>query len=152
GISIYYFNDIKNFSNVCREVQPTILVVVPRVLEKIYGKIAAEVHQATGLKRHIAEWAFNLAHVEKRNWIQSLQYMIADKLVYKKFRDAFGGHIRVLISGGAALNIHLLNFFLNVGIPIYEGWGLTEAATVTVNRPGHIKLGTVGIPLADLKI
>lgn len=152
GISTYYFSDIKNFGNACTEVHPTILVVVPRILEKVYAKISSAVHHSTGLRRHFAEWAFKLAHKENRNFLDKLLFLIADKIVYNKFREALGGDVRVLISGGAPLDIHLLRFFLNVGIPIYEGWGLTEAATVTVNRPGKFKPGSVGIPLADLQI
>lgn len=152
GISIYYYNDIKTFGNAALQVHPTILVLVPRILEKIYAKILSGVHQLSGIRRELAEWALNLAHIEQKNWYQTLLNPIADLLVYRKFREALGGSVRILISGGASLNIHLLRFFLNVGIPIYEGWGLTEAATVTVNRPGKMKLGTVGAPLADLQV
>lgn len=152
GISIYYFTDAKNFASACQQVHPTILVVVPRVLEKIYAKMLAGVHHLTGVKRTIVEWAFNFAHLEKKNPFQKLLMSILSVLIFNKFRDGLGGRIRVVISGGAALNSHIHYFFLNIGVPIYEGWGLTEAATVTVNRPEKNKPGTVGYPLADLKI
>jgi long-chain acyl-CoA synthetase len=144
GISIYYFNDYKQLATACQEVKPTIVVAVPRILEKIHAKMTDQLHSSHGIKRWIGERAFGLALKEKHGFIAKRLIPLADRLVYAKLRKALGGAIRVVISGGAALSIRLQHFYKNIGIPIYEGWGLTEACPVTVNYPGKHKIGTVG--------
>lgn len=153
SISIYYLNDVKSVGMVCKAVHPTILVVVPRLLEKIYAKMLANVDQAGFLKRAIGHWAFDLANDEHDDSLyKQMLHPIADKIVYSTLREAFGGSIRIIISGGASLNPHLAHFFIDIGLPIYEGWGLTEAATVCVNYPDHRKIGTVGPPLTGMEV
>lgn len=152
GACVYYSNDYKNLGNVCRDVKPTAIVVVPRLLEKVYAKMADGVHGASGLKHLIGEWAFALAKKAAPTALDNLLRPIADKLVYGKLREALGGKIRIVISGGAPLNPDLQRFFDSVGIPIYEGWGLTEACPVCVNIPEAKKLGTVGLPLHGQQI
>ncbi len=153
SVSVYYLNDVKLVSKACQTIHPTILVVVPRLLEKIYAKMLANVDQAGFLKRTIGHWAFDLANDEQDDSLyKQLLHPIADKIVYSTLREAFGGSIRVIISGGAALNPHLAHFFVDVGLPIYEGWGLTEAATVCVNYPGNRKIGSVGKALTGMQI
>jgi len=152
GVSVYYTNDIKNLGEICRSLKPTVLVVVPRLLEKVYSKMAANVHQAGYMKRALGEWAFELAHQEDESFFKSLMHPIADKLVYSLLRDALGGSIRIVISGGAHLNRHLARFFLDIGIPIYEGWGLTEASTVCCNDAQRQKAGTAGPPLPGVEV
>lgn len=152
GVSIYYFNDIKNISTACKEVRPSLMIVVPRLLEKMYAKMQQRIQTATGLKKWIGNWAFNLANQENPTAFQRLLYPIADHLVFKKLRDAIGDNFRVIISGGAALNPSLNRFFLNVGIPVYEGWGLTEACPVTVSRKGHQKIGSVGLAIPGMQV
>lgn len=147
GASIYYSSDYKNINTIFKEVKPTGIVVVPRLLEKIYAKISEQVHSATGLKKTIGKWAMSLAKNHKRTTLQKAGYPLANLLVYKKFRAAFGGHLRLVICGGAPLNPDLQRFFAYVGIPIYEGWGMTEACPICVNRIGKNKAGTVGLPL-----
>ena len=149
GISIYYYNDVKNLSPICQEVKPTVLVVVPRLLEKMYAKMNAKASSEGFPKKQIAGWAFKLAFQQKpfKFW-QSL----ADKLVYGKLRHALGGHLRVVFCGGSALNPSLYRFFLNAGFPIFEGWGLTEACPVSVNLIGKVKIGTVGPALPGFKV
>lgn len=152
GASIYYTNDYKNLGAICQEVKPTALVVVPRLLEKVYIKMLEKIHLASAFKRKIGQWAFNLANNEKNSLKKKLLHPLADKLVYAKLREALGGKIRLIISGGAPLNSHLHHFFIEIGIPIYEGWGLTEACPVCVNLPEKNILGTVGPPLVDQKL
>jgi long-chain acyl-CoA synthetase len=130
GASIYYSNDYKNISAICKEVKPTGIVVVPRLLEKIYAKISEQIHTATGFKKTIGTWAMALAKNHKRSEFENLGYPIANLLVYKKFREAFGGDLRLVICGGAPLNPDFQRFFEYVGIPIYEGWGMTEACPI----------------------
>lgn len=153
SVSVYYLNDVKQVAAACQSIHPTILVVVPRLLEKIYAKMLANVDHAGFLKRAIGHWAFDLANDEHDDSLyKQLLHPIADKVVYSTLRQAFGGSIRIIICGGAHLNPHLAHFFIDVGLPIYEGWGLTEAATVCVNCPGHRKVGTVGRPLTGMSI
>lgn len=152
GASIYYSNDYKNLGAVCREVKPTAIVVVPRLLEKMYMKMADQVHSSSGIKRFIGEWAFALAKRKTSSPLDAVLRPVADRLVFSKLRDALGGKIRIVISGGAPLNPELQRFFDTVGIPIYEGWGLTEACPVCVNVPEAKKNGTVGQPLHGQQI
>ncbi len=153
NVSVYYLNDPKLIAIACQSVHPTILVVVPRLLEKIYVKMVANLDQAGFLKRTIGHWALNLANDEHDDSLyKQLLHPVADKVVYSTIREAFGGSIRIIICGGAALNPHLAHFYIDVGLPIYEGWGLTEAATVCVNYPENRKIGSVGKPLTGMQI
>ncbi|CDR33590.1 AMP-dependent synthetase/ligase [Criblamydia sequanensis] len=153
GVSVYYIKDIKTVGNVCREIHPTIIVLVPRLLEKIYAKMLANVQGAGFLKRALGQWAFDLANNEKdESLYKQLLHPLADKIVYSALREALGGNLRVIISGGAALNPHLYHFFKDIGLPLYEGWGLTEASTVGANLPGKVKIGTVGPAFPGIKI
>lgn len=147
GIPTYYFNDIKAVGEVCREIKPRITALVPRLLERIYAKMVSNVEEAGFLKKAIGQWAFSLANDEGESLAKTLFHPIADKIVYSHLREALGGNFRVIISGGAPLNPHLNHFFHEVGLPIYEGWGLTEASITTVNTPKYSKIGTVGKPI-----
>lgn len=149
SIPIYYFNDLKNIGQICRELKPTLLAVVPRLLEKIYAKIYAGAQEGSFLKKKIANCAIDLALQEHPN---PFLHKIMDILVYKKLRAALGGRVRVAISGGSPLSLRLYHFYLNIGVPVYEGWGLTEACPVIVNRPGKIKVGTIGKPLRGQEV
>lgn len=152
GVSIYYSNDYKNLGAICREIHPTMIVVVPRLLEKVYDKMLENVHSASLPKRIIGQLAFALARREGDSRLKRMFRGIADTLVYSKLREGLGGKLRIVISGGAALNPHLHEFYSEIGIPIYEGWGLTEACPVCVNIPDKNKIGTVGPALADQKV
>lgn len=152
GVSVYYTNDIKNFGALCREIHPSILVVVPRLLEKVYAKMLSNVEHASFMKRLLGLWAFDLANTDENNIFRILLHNLADKVVYSALRDALGGSLRVVISGGAPLNPHLCRFFIDIGIPIYEGWGLTEASTVCVNNTQIRKAGSVGIPIGSTEV
>lgn len=152
GVSVYYTHDVKNFGALCREVHPTVLVVVPRLLEKVYAKMLSSVEHAGYMKRKLGLWAFELTHMDDHSLLKTLLHPIADKIVYSALREAMGGSLRVVISGGAPLNPHLCHFFLEIGVPLYEGWGLTEASTVCVNTIGHVKIGSVGQPIGHMQV
>lgn len=152
GVSVYYYNDLKNLGAACREVKPTIMVVVPRLLEKVYAKMIANLQHSPHLKRAIGQWAFDLANQEEESLWKTLFHPLADTLVYSHLREALGGDLRVVLSGGAALNPHLYHFFLDIGIPVFEGWGLTESCPITVNRIGHVKVGSIGQVIDALEI
>ncbi|MEM1282540.1 MAG: long-chain fatty acid--CoA ligase [Chlamydiota bacterium] len=152
GIPIYYLQDITTVGDVARELHPTILVVVPRLLEKIYSKMCAKVNQAGFLKRQIGRWAFDLANQEEDSFIKKMMHPIADKIVYSQLRESLGNNLNAVICGGAALNPHVYHFFLDIGVPIYEGWGQTESAVVSCNRPDNIRIGSVGLPFDGTEV
>lgn len=151
GISCYYFNDVKNLGAACQEVKPTIMVVVPRLLEKMYAKMVAKVESSSPVKKAIGKFAFSLANQES-GILKTLFSPLMDKLVYKNLRNALGWRLRVVFCGGAPLNPSLYHFFLEAGFPIYEGWGLTESCPICVNRPGDIKIGTVGKTIEGMQV
>src|ERR1700749_1917967 len=161
GTSIYYAENLDSVGQNLREVQPDTFSTVPRLLEKIYERILARGEKLTGLKRRIFFWALNLAlnfdpdtHCP---WFKRLQLVVADFLVFQKWREAVGGRVSGIISGSAALPPRLARVFWAAGITVWEGYGPTEAAPViSVNRPKTTlhKLGTVGpvIPGGEVKI
>ncbi len=149
GIPIYFLNDLKKIPDVTKEVSITRMITVPRVLEKAYSKMCERIKNASFLKRNLAAWAFKLAHREKGLY-KTLMHPIADRLVYSKIRDGFGKHFHSILSGGAALNPHLHRFYLSLGIPVLQGWGLTEGSCIAVNRLSHNKIGTVGPPMESI--
>lgn len=152
GSSVYYTSDYKKLGEICKEIQPTAIVVVPRLLEKMYMKMYEKMHSSSLFKRLIGQFAFDLAKKTKLTSIDKYLLKIADKLVYVKLRGALGGKIRIVISGGAPLSPYLQRFFDTAGIPIYEGWGMTEACPVCVNTPQRKKMGTVGRSLHEQHI
>lgn len=152
GLPVYYFNDLKNVGLACKEIHPTIVALVPRLLEKIYAKMVDNVDHAGFLKRTIGQWAFSLANQEEHGILKDLMLPVADKVVYSHLREALGGALRVVISGGAPLNPHLCHFFIDIGLPIYEGFGMTEASIVCCNRPENRKIGSVGLPIEGITV
>lgn len=146
GIKVYFVDNVKNFAQICQEVQPTQTAVVPRILEKIYSKVRENIEHSSFLKKKLAKWAFKLAHGKKKTgWIASIKYALADLILYRKLRAAIGGKFELIISGGAPLEAGLNEFLLNIGIPVFQGYGLTETSPVIgSNYPGFNKVGTVG--------
>lgn len=159
GISIYYAESLATITENIKEIKPDMMCCVPRLLEKIYDKIQATGRKQKGLKRVIFFWAVNLAlryDVQGNNnpWYK-LQHKIADKLIYSKWRDALGGNFKIIVSGGASIQPRLVRTFRAAGLPIYEGYGLTETSpvvAVTSTDPNGIKIGTVGPPLRGVEI
>lgn len=152
GVSVYYCNQIKTLGDVCRDIHPTVVVVVPRILEKIYASMLAKVQHAGTMKRALGQWAFDLATKDDDDLFKHLLHPIADKIVYSALRNALGGSLRVVICGSAALDPQLCHFFIDIGVPIYEGYGLTEASTVCVNTPDKRKIGSVGTLLEGMQV
>ena len=128
--------------------------VVPRLVEKVYDKIYETGMSAGGIKSKIFKWALKL--IDEKNTISKpsgLKEIIADKLVFSKWREGLGGNIVTLVSGSAALSKRLNRMFHNAGIPILEGYGLTETSPViAVNSFDHLKIGSVGQPLENLDV
>jgi long-chain acyl-CoA synthetase len=161
GVSIAFAESIEKLPKNLVEVRPTVMAVVPRVLEKMHGKTLETVRQGSGFRQRLFHWAV------KTGWRQSelalnrqkaglslrLKRSLADKLVGAKIRSRLGGRIRFMISGSAPLAKDLAEFFFAVGLPVYEGYGLTETSPViSVNYPGAVKLGTVGRVLAGVEV
>src|ERR1700756_86488 len=161
GTSVYYAENLDQIGQNLREVQPEVFSAVPRIIEKIYEKILARGEQLSGIKHSLFFWALNLGlnydPDSRAPWLRQLQLLLADRLIFKKWRESVGGNIRGVISGSAALQPKLARLFWAAGIPIYEGYGPTEAAPViSVNQPNtdlH-RIGTVGpvIPDGEVKI
>lgn len=154
GYSIYFAESIEKMGDNIKEVQPHIMSVVPRLIEKVYDKIYDKGTSAGGLKSRIFLWALGVNKAKTQLGKPSgLQEIIADKLVFKKWREGLGGNIITLVSGSAALAPRLNKLFQNAGIPILEGYGLTETSPViSVNSFGKIKVGTVGHILENLEV
>ncbi len=154
GYSVYFAESIEKMGENIKEVKPHLMSVVPRLIEKVYDKIYDKGTSAGGLKAKIFLWALNVNNTKKGIGKPSgIKEIIADKLVFSKWRDGLGGNIITLVSGSAALSPRLNKMFQNAGIPILEGYGLTETSPViSVNSFGKIKVGTVGHVLDNLDV
>ena len=150
GVTIAYCPFFEQLPQALKETRPTIIVGVPRVYEKVRQE--AERRAAGGIRRKILNWALHVGQqhvdeIEKDEKPKSLTWKLADKLVYSKIRGGFGGRSRAYFSGGAPLGKDMAEWFCWMGIPICEGYGLTETSpTISVNRRGAFKIGTVGKP------
>jgi long-chain acyl-CoA synthetase len=151
GTSVYFAQNLNTVGEDLHAVRPHIFATVPRLLEKIYEKIVARGTQLNGLKRALYFWALYLGSEFEPgtpiNWLRRLQYVVADRLIYASWREAMGGRVRAIISGSAALQPRLARVFWAARMPVYEGYGPTEASPViSVNYParGRYKIGTVG--------
>lgn len=157
GLTIFFAQSMDTIGEDFKSVKPHIFSAVPRVLEKVYEKIMATGEQLTGLKRKLFFWSLSLGEQYKlagRSWWYDFQLSIARKLVFSKWRDALGGDIKGIASGSAALQERLIRLYMAAGIPIYEGYGLTEAGPcIAVNcYKRGMKIGTVGLPLINIEI
>lgn len=159
GLPVYFAQSMDTIGQDMKEVQPHIFSAVPRVLEKVYDKIMATGEQLTGIKRALFFWAISLGEQydldeSKLSVWYKFQLGIARKLIFSKWKEALGGNVKGIASGSATLQTRLLKLYLAAGIPIYEGYGLTEAGpclSVNCIKRG-MKIGTVGIPLIDIEI
>lgn len=151
-ISLYYADDIKNVGNLVKQVKPQMMSMVPRLLEKVYEAMLNRLREAGFFRKNLGKLAFTLAY-RQRSFIRPVLAPVFDLLVYRKLREALGGQMRALILGGAPLSASLGRFFSNVGIPIYQGYGMTETSPViAVNYPGHNKMGSVGPAFPGVEI
>jgi len=143
------------------EVHPTLSAAVPRVFEKLYANIMQKGHENTGLKRRLFDWAIGVAqrsvkwraYGERAPLNLRVLWNIADRVVYTKIRDGVGGRMRAFISGGGPLARQLAEFFWAVGIPVYQGYGLTETSPVVgANSPKANRVGSVGKPIRHVDV
>ncbi len=155
--STLYFSTPERLAGDFKKVQPTIFATVPRVLEKVYGSILERIAEMAPVKKTIAEWALSVgAQYEigrEPSPILKLQLRLADRLMFNKWREALGGSVKYIISGGAALQPRLANLFAAAGVTVLQGYGLTETSPVIAfNRPGRNRAGTVGEPIPDVEV
>ena len=151
GTEIYFAESIEKMSDNLKEVKPTVMTAVPRLYEKVYDKIVAKGAELNGIKKSLFFWALNLGlkyePYGQNGWWYELQLKIARKLIFSKWQEGLGGKLELMVSGSAALQPRLTRVFAAAGLPIMEGYGLSETSpVVAVNdvRNGGFKVGTVG--------
>jgi long-chain acyl-CoA synthetase len=159
GLSIYYAESMDKIADNLKEVQPNCFASVPRLLEKVYERIVAKGHELTGIKKQLFFWALNLGLRYELNgangWWYEAQLKLANKLIFSKWREALGGKVEVIVSGGAALQPRLARVFTAANIPVLEGYGLTETSpVVAVNsfQPNSVYFGTVGPVIKGVEV
>lgn len=159
GISVYYAESIDTIAANILEIKPDGFTTVPRLLEKVYDRIVTKGSELKGIKHRLFFWALDLGlryELDGRNgWWYEMQLAIANRLIFKKWREALGGNILVMISGGAALQPRLARVFWAAKLPVLEGYGLTETSPViTVNGlgKGQMEFATVGKPIRDVEV
>ena len=154
GTSVYYAESLDTIGDNLKEVQPHLFTTVPRLLEKVYDRIMQRGNDLTGVAKKLFFWAHALAEQydsKKRGLWYNFQLNLANKIVFSKWREGLGNHIKCIVTGGAACQVRLIKIFTAAKIPIMEGYGLTETSPViAVNRFDEKQrmLGTVG-PLID---
>ncbi|WP_126245632.1 AMP-dependent synthetase/ligase [Chitinophaga rhizosphaerae] len=159
GVSVYYAESLDSIADNLREVQPGIFTTVPRVLEKLFEKIMAKGHALTGFQRTVFFWALRVGQQFEINKRQTPWYRLvlalANRLVFRKWREALGGNIRCIVTGAAACQVRLLKLFTAAGLPVLEGYGLTETSPViSVNGkdPKDRMFGTVGPVISNVEV
>lgn len=161
GMTVYYVSNLATIAEAMREVHPSMMTAVPRVLEKFYEKIEASGRAKSGAARSIFEWAVQVAlkyniEPEDRTAFYNIQHALADKLVYSKIRQGLGAdNFDIVVSGAASLKPELCSFFSAMGMPVFEGYGMTETSpviAVSCREKYGRQSGTVGFPLGGVDV
>ena len=155
GISIYYAESIETIGDNIKDIKPHIFTAVPRLIEKVYDKIIAGGNQKSGLIKTLFLWAVGRAQSFEIGKSKGFLDAVAEKLVFSKIKLGLGGNVKCIVSGSAALQTRLTRFFWGIGIPILEGYGLTETSPiVSVNtlEPNGTKFGTIGRVIDDVEV
>lgn len=152
GVSIYYAENLGTIAQDLKDIKANAFVTVPRVIERIYDKLVAKGNDLSGVQKAVFFWAMRLGERYRTNGnnypLYAAKLKLARKLVFSKWQKAFGGHLRFVVSGGAALQPRLSRLFFAAGIPLMEGYGLTETSPVLasnyIEESGNLMIGTVG--------
>ena len=159
GTAVYYAESLDTIGENLKEVRPSLFTTVPRLLEKVYDRIMIKGNELTGIKKKLFFWAHALAEKFEINTSQSAWYnfqlMMANKIIFSKWREGLGNNLKCIVTGGAACQVRLIRIFTAAKIPIMEGYGLTETSPViSVNRfeAEDRKFGTVGPLLAGVEV
>jgi long-chain acyl-CoA synthetase len=151
GMSIYYAESLETIGDNLKEIKPDGFSTVPRLLEKVFEKIMITGESLTGVKRKLFFWAVALGeqydNLNPGSWWYRTQLKLANKLIFVKWREALGGNVKFIVTGGAACQVKLLRIFNAAQIPVYEGYGPTENSpiiSINLRTPGGTKYGTVG--------
>ncbi len=151
GMSIYYAESLETIGDNLKEIKPDGFSTVPRLLEKVFEKIMITGESLTGIKRKLFFWAVALGeqydNINQGSWWYRTQLKLANKLIFVKWREALGGNVKFIVTGGAACQVKLLRIFNAAQIPVYEGYGPTENSpiiSINLRTPGGTKYGTVG--------
>ncbi|HYL86390.1 MAG TPA: long-chain fatty acid--CoA ligase [Candidatus Angelobacter sp.] len=160
GAPVAYVEAMEAVAQALLEIHPSIIAAVPRFFEKIYARLVEQGSKISGIKRWIFNWAMKTAN-RSVHWRASgghaglfvkLQWYLANALVYKKVRDGMGGRLRIVCSGGAPLAKELAEFFWAIGVPIYQGYGLTETSPIVSNNFPRNRVGSSGQPIANVQV
>jgi long-chain acyl-CoA synthetase len=159
GVRIHFAESLETISDNLKEIQPEVMTAVPRLLEKVYDKIYAKGTDLTGIKKKLFFWAVDLGleyePYGQNGWWYEFKLKIARKIIFSKWQEALGGNLKAIASGSAALQPRLARVFNAAGVPVMEGYGLTETSpVVSVNdmRNNGFKIGTVGKPIAETEV
>ena len=159
GFEVHFAESIDKLGDNLKEIQPHFMPVVPRLIEKVFDKIVAKGNGLSGIKKALFFWALALAEKYKpynqNTTFYSFKLKIARKLIFSKWQEALGGKLRFMVSGSAPLQERLITIFCAAGIPIFEGYGMTETSPgVSINdlRNGNFKIGSVGKVLNDIEV
>jgi long-chain acyl-CoA synthetase len=159
GVEVYFAESIDKMSDNLNEIKPNVMTAVPRLYEKVFDKIVAKGTNLKGIKKVLFFWALNLGlkfePYGKNGWWYELQLKVAKKLIFKKWQEGLGGNLELMVSGSAALQTRLTRVFAAAGLPIMEGYGLTETSPViSVNdmRNGGFMVGSVGKIIDNVEV
>ena len=157
GVSVYFAESLETIGDDIKEVKPDLFTAVPRLIEKVYAKIIAKGEDLTGIKRMLFFWAVGLGQEWDINkgGFYNFKLKIARKIIFSKWQEALGGNIKVIVSGSAALESSLMRVFYAAGMPIYEGYGLTETSpvvSVISEFNDGVRVGTVGKVLKTVEV
>ena len=160
GVSISYCASFDQLAGHLQEVKPTIMTAVPRLFEQVYHKIVKKGTSAGGWKSRLFEWSLAVGqeYWDRKDKQEPMpaslaaKHALANRLVFSKWREGVGGKLRFFVSGGAPLSKKLSYAFWAAGIPILQGYGMTEACIVSANRPEDNKVGSIGTPFSDIEM
>jgi len=161
GVTVAFAESLETIKRDLLAVRPTVMSGVPRVYEKVHARVLESVSQASSIRQLLFRWALRVGRLRSNASLSGksiplhvrLQHFFADRLVFSKIRSVTGGRLREIISGGAPLGDETAEFFFAIGLPITEGYGLTETAPVlTVNPKGRWKIGTVGVAIPGVTL